>query len=92
MFGPIVNNPKVIERLETFFQYPTEAAWEDCYTTIVGADGFTTFWEAVLAVEPSFPRSKPRRSAWSKIPDQVTARRALEYAAAMPTKTITRGA
>ena len=75
---------EVKDRLDTFFDNPTEKAWDDVYPIIIGADGWTTFWKAVVAVDPTFPRSARSNddctTSWERIPDYFTARRALEYA------------
>jgi len=87
MFGPL---PKHIrQRLERFFKNPSAETWDDAHSIIIGADGWTTFWRAVLAVDPSFPRSAKMdpdtyQTVWDTFPDYFTARRALKYAANLP--------
>ena len=77
---------EIIERLEAFFDNPCDETWEDAHCIIVGADGFTTFWQAVIAVNPTFPRIGPRHDmagrieTWKEVPDYFTARRAIQYA------------
>lgn len=84
MFGPLKDDIKAC--LDAFFQNPDEKHWDDVHCIIIGADGFTTFWQAVCAVDPNFPRTGPRyyedgtTSPWPRVPDLFTARRALEYA------------
>ena len=87
MFGPI--GPDIKERLDRFFKNPTEATWDDAHTILIGGDGSTTFWQAVIAVDPTFPRTarlrdplpdEPPFSIWERIPDLFTAHRALKYA------------
>ena len=66
-------------RLEAFFEDPCEATWDDAHCIILSAGSFATFWQAVIAVDPTFPRSKPERKPWPRVPDFFTARRALEH-------------
>ncbi|MBN1881021.1 MAG: hypothetical protein JW885_02505 [Deltaproteobacteria bacterium] len=93
MFGPIGDDIK--GRLDSFFKNPDEATWDDVSGIIIGGDGHTTFWQAVIAVDPSFPKraslrdplpDEPPFSIWERIPDEFTARRALEYAKTLNTK------
>lgn len=84
MFGSL--SPTIITRLDAFFNDPSENTWDDVHIIIIGIDGFTTFWQAVLAVNPSFPRSAEMdqdtfRTKWTRIPDFFTAKRALKYVA-----------
>ncbi len=85
MFGPLSDEIKA--RLDAYFKNPDENHWDDVYSIIIGADGFTTFWQAVCAVDPTFPVTGKRYdengnllSSWPRIPDYYTARRALKYA------------
>lgn len=83
MFGPIDPNAK--HRIRRFLIHPTSETWDRCYSLIIGGDGFTTFWQAVSAVNPSFPRSTRMdpdtfKAVWEEIPDAFTAHRALKYA------------
>lgn len=85
MFGHL--KPRERTRLRAVLYQPTEQTWDDAYSIIVGADGWMTLWQAVLAVDPSFPKVGPstdvrgrRVSRWKKIPDQETLVTALRYA------------
>jgi hypothetical protein len=46
--------------------------------------GCTTVWQAVIAVEPTFPRSgksgRTARERWAKYPDAMTVARAIKHA------------
>ena len=66
-------------RLDAFFEDPCEETWEDVHSLVISAGSWATFWQAVLAVDPSFVRSKPNRKPWPRVPDFFTARRALEH-------------
>ena len=82
MFGPL--NAECRARLEAVLKDPTPDTWDDAYSLIVGADGFTTLWQAWIKVDPFAPRTGPsydqhgtRKTGWSEIPDQFTLYRAL---------------
>jgi hypothetical protein len=87
MFGPCLQNAKIIKRLNAVLDNPCEATWDDAHSIIVGADGFTTLWQCVIAVDPFFPRTGPRTDdkgnvirRWERVPDHFTLRRALKFA------------
>lgn len=75
---------EIIDRLEAFFDNPSTETWGDVFCIIIGANGFTTFWQSVLAVNPEFPRSAKSddegNTVFTTYPDEFTARRALKYA------------
>lgn len=77
MFGPL--KPAIRKRLDAFFASPDVKHWNDVYSIIIGADGWMTFWQAVIAVDPSFPKVG-KSTGWDRAPDLFTARRALKYA------------
>lgn len=79
--------PKERTRLRAVVYHPTEETWEDAHSIIVGADGHTTLWQAVIAVDPTFPREGPAIDArgrlvgrWKRIPSQDLLLEALKYA------------
>lgn len=85
VFGKL--RPDIKTRLRAVLYQPTEETWDNAHTIIVGADGWTTLWQAVLAVDPTFPRVGPSHDArgrvverWRKIPSQETLIQALRYA------------
>lgn len=85
MFGKL--RPDLKTRLRAVLYQPTEETWDNAHTIIVGADGWTTLWQAVLRVDPTFPRSGPAHdsrgrlvSRWAKVPSQETLIRALRFA------------
>lgn len=85
VFGRL--RPDIKTRLRAVLYQPNEETWEDAHTIIVGADGWTTLWKAVIAVDPTFPKVGPSHDArgritkrWSKIPSQKTLLQALRYA------------
>lgn len=74
-------------RLRALIYQPTEETWDDAYGIIVGADGWTTLWQAVLAVDPTFPKVGPatdvrgrKVSRWERVPSQEVLLAALRYA------------
>lgn len=78
LFGPL--SPDVKARLDRVIENPTNNHWEDAYSIIIGADGWMTLWQAVRAVSPAFPFSKPCDEPWPVVPDSFTIRRALKHA------------
>lgn len=85
MFGRLA--PDIRERLQAVVDNPTEKTWDNAHSIIVGAYGWTTLWQAVIAVDPSFPRSGPRvdqkgrvLEGWVRIPDRRTLLSAIKYA------------
>jgi hypothetical protein len=85
MFGPL--QPEQRQRLEAVLRKPSARTWDDAYSLIVGADGWTTLWQAWIAVDDDAPRTGKRTDqagrvveGWKRIPDQLTLYRALRYA------------
>lgn len=78
MFGEL--SPAIRKRLDRVLEKPTNNHWDDAFSIIVGADGWMTLWQAVIAVDPLFPKSKPCDGPWPVVPDSFTIRRALKYA------------
>jgi hypothetical protein len=79
MLGPLP--PEVLARLEAFFANPCEKTWEDVHGLILTMKPRTrTFWQCVIAVDPTFPKRLSKTKRWPRVPDFFTARRALEFA------------
>jgi len=82
MLGVLDNNYK--DRIRAVVENPTQKTWDDTHCIIIGSDGWTTLWQAVLAVDPSFPRSARHNedgsTNWTKIPNTGTILQALNYA------------
>lgn len=87
---PILCYPKIVARLDAFFDNPSIETWTDTYLIIIGGN-LVTFWRAVCAVSPSFPRALGTTGVWTRFPDELTARRALKYAARLAQKTSEHG-
>lgn len=68
------------DRMIAVLSNPTQETWDDAFGLIVNPNGFLTLWRAVLAVDPTFPRSK-NGDNWDRIPDYDTLWRAIRFAA-----------
>lgn len=77
MFGKL--DRKTRRRLRAVAMNPCQQTWDDAHCIILG-HGFTTLWQAVLAVDPTFTRSKPLDEPWPLIPSQQIIVRAIEFA------------
>lgn len=82
VFGKL--KPREKTRLRAALYHPDEKTWDDAYTIIIGADAKTSLWQAVIAVDPTFPDTvNPREEGverWDRIPSQETLVAALRYA------------
>ena len=82
LFGEL--SMEIIDRLESFFKEPSPKTWDDTHCIIIGRDGFSTFWQCVIAVDPTFPKTGKLNDdctvTFERIPDLFTARRAVKYA------------
>jgi hypothetical protein len=85
-------------RLTAAIENPGEATWDDAYSIILNRDvGLgLTLWQAVIAVDPFFPRTGPRSrwvedgselgghsepvSGWERTPSAETIVQAINYA------------
>lgn len=79
LFGHL--QPGIINLLSRVIDDPTQQTWSDAHTIICGADGSMTLWQAVLAADPTFPRSWRCGYPWERIPDSLTLVRALRLCA-----------
>jgi predicted nucleotidyltransferase len=71
MFGPL--SPEIRKRILNFLQNPTTDSWDDIQSIIIS--GFGTIWQAMIQIDPSFPRSGRRTDQagnvvqdWERIP------------------------
>jgi hypothetical protein len=85
MFGSLSGTVRA--RLVALLNSPNTETWDDAYTIILDQPSWTTLWQAVIAVDPSFPRTGPvendkgnRISGWARIPDRETVIQAINYA------------
>jgi hypothetical protein len=90
MFGAPVD-PGLQECVAAFMAAPSFETWDSIYSIILTAEkrcgcrrGCTTIWQAVIAVDPSFPRSgrsgRTPSERWSRHPDAMTVARAIKHA------------
>jgi len=79
--------PDERKRLLAVINNPTHKTWDAAYSLLVsytpGRLG-VTLWQAVLAVDPTFPNT--HRVRWGSIPSQQVLLRALDYATKAPTR------
>lgn len=85
VFGKL--RPEYKRALRAVLYHPTEETWEEAHSIIVGADGWMTLWQAVIAIDPTFPKVGPRTDSrgriverWRRIPSQNLLMAALQYA------------
>ena len=79
-------DPVVKARLRSFLDAPSKRTWDAAYSIVLstGASHCScmprcrTLWQAVCAVDPSFPKRK--KKVWGKVPDTFTAMRAIRHA------------
>lgn len=69
-------------RVLSYLRNPTPAAWDEIAGMIVQRPN-TSLWKAVIAVDPTFPRSAgtagPPADRWRRIPDAALIERALQH-------------
>jgi hypothetical protein len=69
------------DRLVAVLANPTQETWGNANTLIVSEERNLTLWQAVIAVDPTFPKVGPRnRGPWERVPDYDTIARAIRYA------------
>lgn len=86
MFGNL--KPLLKEALYNFYDFPSNETWNDIYGMVIGKGKVpTTMWQAVLAVDPTFPSSIPVDAwegddsvRWARIPDRELFVKALNFA------------
>ncbi len=74
-------------RIIHYVMNPTFNGWDDISSIVINSDRFFTIWQAVLEVDPTFPkygRTKDVKGKvvreWEKIPSPETIKKALFYA------------
>jgi hypothetical protein len=95
IFGPL--NHECRARLLAVINKPTQKTWSNAYSLIVafGAPKTETLWQAVLAVDPTFPQKGPAtkcdengkelsRGRWSRVPTRDLLLRAIRHATSAP--------
>lgn len=82
---------RIRQRLQAVVDTPNLDTWDDAYTIILNGRSFMTLWQAVIAVDPTFPKIGPMttcdgngrelsRESWARVPTQEVLLRALRYA------------
>lgn len=67
MFGKKIS-PEYQSKIKNYLMNPTESNWDEIHCIIIGSNGWTTMWQAVLEVNPNFVQSKPVKGDWAMIP------------------------
>jgi hypothetical protein len=57
----------VLDRLQAYYSKPSEKAWDDVHGIILESGGWTTVWQAWIAIDPSAPRTGRVTDAKGKI-------------------------
>lgn len=82
MFGTI--KPDIRKRLQAVIDNPCLKTWGNSYSIILSWRRNYTLWQAVIAVDPTFPRMGPRTDQrgkvlenWQRIPNRDTILKAI---------------
>lgn len=79
LFGRL--NPELRGRLRRVVDNPCHDTWDDAHGIVLNRHSWTTLWQAVLKVDPTFPSVGPvDGEKWPKVPSREVLVRALEYA------------
>jgi hypothetical protein len=74
-------SPEIKARLQALIDHPNQLTWNDTFSLILNHRGkVSTLWQAVLAVNPCFSRSKCCEEEWQQIPTQETIIKAINHA------------
>lgn len=87
MLGPL--SPEIRQRIINAIADPGPETWDDVYGVIIVGARMLTMWQAVLKVDPTFPRRAAAGSVdapltpvekWERTPDSLTILNALHHA------------
>lgn len=85
LFGKLSTGIQV--RLQGYANNPTEDGWDDVHGIILNQDSMMTVWQAMLELDPSFPRRGPsedtagkRLTGWERIPTSEEFYQAINFA------------
>ena len=74
-------------RLQCYADNPTEVGWDDIHGIILSQESMMTVWQAVIELDPSFPRRGPsedsdgkRIRGWERIPTADQFYQAINFA------------
>lgn len=74
--GPISKDTE--DRLRAVLATPNQMTWNNAYSILI-APG-CSLWNAVIKVDPKFPKSREDKEIWPQVPDQLTIARAIKFA------------
>ena len=81
-FGPLSGEVRV--RLMAAINDPGQATWDDAHCIILSFTPMLTLWQAVIAVDPTFPQSAHLQDdntfAWPRTPSPDVIVQAIQYA------------
>lgn len=79
--------PDARRRVLELHARPSRRTWDAAYSIILHGPSMLTLWQAVLAVDPSFPRTGKCTDTrgrilqdWPAVPSSAVIRRAVRYA------------
>lgn len=92
--GPLSGEVRV--RIVAVIERPCDETWDDAHCVILNRESWMTLWQAVMAIDPTFPTAGPVTSwveddgplgghsepvsGWERIPDAETIIQAVNYA------------
>lgn len=84
LFGKI--SPQIQKRIKNYIKKPTFDNWDDIQCIIIGSN-MKTIWQAVIEIDPTFPRSGRRTDLdgnvikeWECIPEPLIVLQAIKQA------------
>jgi hypothetical protein len=90
VFGPV--EPETQKRITAYMAKPSAKLWDDIHSIIIHWPGKpNTIWQAVVAIDPTFPKSgqpvpygiiRRPEHVWRRWPDAFTLARAIKAALA----------
>lgn len=75
-------NQDIKDRLLKLLENPTNESWDECHGLLINR--WMTLWNAVIAMDPTFPQSVPysskRRTVWPRVPTRALLESAIRFA------------
>jgi len=68
LFGKL--KPDIKNRLQNVINFPSQKSWENTHTIILNKKRFTTLWQAVCKVDPTFQITRRSGKDWDRIPSK----------------------
>lgn len=85
MFGSLKDRPDIKKRIYKYLSNPTYDNWDDISSIIIDWKSFSTVWNAMIAYDPTFPRSGRVTDEkgkvikeWSRIPTPFEVMKAIQ--------------